>query len=96
MLAGWRGGTFKEGLPHFKRQKGCFKGEYLNSPKGLRRHSSNEPPKAKANASIGTKSTTGWNGAEDLVAKKEQGHEDVWTKLLGRANEDKILLMGNQ
>ena len=34
------------------------------------------------------------NGAEDLVAKKEQGHEDVWIKLVGRAKEDKIFING--
>ena len=67
-------------------------GECLNSPKGLRRHSPNEPPKAKPNASIGTKSATDGNGAEGLVAKKEQGHEEIWTKLVGRANEEKICI----
>ena len=71
---------------------GCFKGECLNSPKGVRRHSQTEPPKAKANANIGTKSVKGRNGAEDMVAKKEQGHEDVWTKLVGRASQDKIFI----
>ena len=27
-----------------------------------------------------------------MVGKKEQGHEDIWTKLVGRANEDKIFI----
>ena len=40
------------------------------------------------------KSATVGNGAEDLVAKKEQGHEDVWTKLVGRAKEDKFFING--
>ena len=71
---------------------GAYKGECLNSPKGRRRHSPSEPPKAKANASTGTKSATDGNGAKGLVAKKEQGHEEIWTKLVGRANEDKIFI----
>ena len=29
-----------------------------------------------------------------MVAKKEQGHEEIWTKLVGRANEDKIFING--
>ena len=80
----------KEGLPHFKRQRAVSRGECLNSPKGLRRHSPSEPPKARANASNGTKSVTDGTGAEGLVAKKEQGHEEIWTKLVGKANEDKF------
>ena len=60
----------------------------------MRRHSPNEPPKTKPNASTGTKSATGGNGAEGLVAKKEQGPEEIWTKLVGRANEDKIFING--
>ena len=43
---------------------------------------------------IGTKSATGGNAAEDLVAKKEPCHKDVWTTLVGWANEDKILIYG--
>ena len=94
MLAVWGGGAFKEGLPHFKMQRDVSKGECLNSPKGLRRHSPNKPP--KANASIGTKSAMSGIDAEDLVEKKELSHEEVWTNLVGRANEDNVLLMGNQ
>ena len=29
-----------------------------------------------------------------MVAKEEQGHEDIWTKLVGRANEDIIFING--
>ena len=87
-------GHLKMDCPTLKEQRAVSRGECLNSPKGLRRHSTNELPKAKANASIGTKSATGGDGAEDLVTKKEQGHEDVCTKSVGRANKDKIFING--
>ena len=93
MLAVWGSAAFKEGLPHFKRQRAVSSGECLNSPQGLRRHSPNE--QSEANASIGTKSATCGKETEDLAEKKEQGHEDVWTKLVVRANEDKICINGH-
>ena len=42
-----------------------------------------------------TKSATSGKRAEDLVEKKELACEDVWTKLVGRANEDKIFINGH-
>ena len=30
-----------------------------------------------------------------MVEKKEQTHEGVWAKLVGRANEDKIFINGH-
>ena len=84
-------GDLKRDCPTLKG-RGLFPEGCLNSPQGLRRHSPNEQP--EANASIGTKSATCGKETEDLVEKKDKGHEDVWTKLLGRANEDQIFIYG--
>ena len=90
MLAVLGSGTFKKGLPHFKRERAVSRGECLNSPQGLRRLSQSEQPKGKA--STGTKSAISGKGEEDLVEKKD---EEVWKKLVGRANEDKIFINGH-
>ena len=59
----------------------------------MRRHS--PTGQLKANISNGTKLATGEKGAEVLVEKKEPNHEDVWARLVGRANEDKIFIKGH-
>ena len=33
-------------------------------------------------------------GQRAVVAKEERGHEEIWTKLVGRANEDKSFING--
>ena len=66
----------------------------MNSPQGLKRHSPNEQSAVKA--STGTKSVTNWKWAEeDLVEGKGPAQEEVWAKLVGRANEERILINGH-
>ena len=73
-------------MPHFKRQRAVQKGECLNSPKGLERHSPSEPA---------TLDSTTEKGAERLVDKKNS-YIDPWTRLVGRANEEQIVINGHQ
>ena len=66
----------------------------MNSPQGLKRHSPNEQSDAKA--SFGARSVTNGKGAEeDLVERKGPTQEEVWVKLVGRANEERIFINGH-
>ena len=95
MLAVWGGGTFKIKMPFFKRQRAVSRGECRSSPQRLKRHSPNKQPQVEA--SIGVKSVTNEGVTDDgLVEKKGPAHMGVWEKLVGRANEEKNLSMGNQ
>ena len=48
-------------------------------------------------ASFGVKSVIGGGVTDDgLVGEKGPAHMGVWQKLVGRANEEKFLSMGNQ
>ena len=85
-------GHLKHDCPTLK-DKGLFEGECLNSPHGLKRHSPTEKP--RANNGIGSKSATGGKEAETLVRQAESTHADLWTKLVGRANEDQIFINGH-
>ena len=67
------------------KEKGLFKGECLNSPKGLERHSPSEQP---------TVDSTLEKGAERLV-DQEKLSIDPWTRLVGRANEEQIVINGH-
>ena len=67
-------------MSHFKRKRAVQKGKCLNSPKGLERHS---PP-----AQL-TLDSTIEKGAEKLVDKRDSSI-DPWTRVIGRANEDKL------
>ena len=58
--------------------KGCSKGECLNSPYGLKRHSPTEKP--RTNSSIEAKSATGGKEAETLVGQEGSTHADLWAK----------------
>ena len=51
-------------------------------------------PKPKPMPVLGQNLPSGGNGTGDLLAKNEQGHEDEWTKLVGRGNGDKIFING--
>ena len=70
---------------HFKRKRAFQKRECLNSPKGLERHS----PCQQA-----TLDSTTESGAERLVDKKNS-YIDPWTRLVGRANEELIVINGH-
>ena len=65
-------------MSHFKRKRAVQKGECLNSPKGLERHSPPDQP---------TLDYTIEKGAEKLVDKRNSSI-DSWTRLIGRANEE--------
>ena len=69
--------------------KGLFQEECLNSPNGLRRHSQTVQP------NIGTDFTTEGKEAESLVEQVDLTHTDLWAKLVGRANEDQIVINGH-
>ena len=62
----------------------------MNSPPGLKRNSPNKQSTVKA------KSVTNGKGAEeDLVEGKGPAQEEVWAKLVGRANEERIFINGH-
>ena len=85
MLSMWGSGTLQMLMPHFKRKRAVQKGECLNSPKGLERHSPSEQT---------TLDSTTEKGAERLVDKKNS-YIDPWTRLVGRANEEQIVINGH-
>ena len=85
MLGMWSGGALQKGMPHFKRKRAVQTGECLNSPKGLERHSPSEQP---------TLDSTIEKGTEKLVDKKNSSI-DPWTRLIGRANEEQIVINGH-
>ena len=68
-------------MPHFKRKRAVQKGECLNSPNGLERHSPSEQP---------TIDTTTEKGAGRLVDKRNS-YIDPWTRLVGREMKSKLL-----
>ena len=72
-------------MPHFKRKRAVQTGECLNSPKGLERHSPSEHS---------TLESTIEKGAGRLVNKKNSC-SDPWTRLVGRANEEQIVINGH-
>ena len=74
-----------EGNAHFKRKRAVQTGEYLNSPKGLERHSPSDQP---------TIDSTAEKGANKL-ADKRNSSIDPWTRLIGRANEEQIVINGH-
>ena len=76
-------------MSFFKRKRAVSKGECGRSPQGLKRHSSDKL------ASIGVKSVTneGVTG-DDLAKQKGPTHMDVWEKLVGRANDERIFING--
>ena len=72
-------------MSHFKRKRAVQKGECLNSPKGLERHSPPDQP---------TLDSTIEKGAEILVDKRNSSI-DPWTRLIGRANEEQLAINGH-
>ena len=70
-------------MPHFKRKRAVQTGECLNSPKGLERHSPSDQPTINAE-----------KGANKL-ADKNKSSTDPWARLIGRANEEQIVINGH-
>ena len=63
----------------------------MNGPQQQRRHSPNEQSNVKAN--IGAKSVTNESvTGDDLVEERGPTQEEVWGKLVGRANEEGIFI----
>ena len=81
----WQCGEGQKGMPHFKRKRAVQTGECLNSPKGLERHSPSDQP---------TIDFTAEKGANKLADKKNSSI-DPWTRLIGRANEEQIVINGH-
>ena len=81
MLAVWKVGAYKMGVSQFKRSGTVPKGECINSPISLESHS-----------------PVGQSSTETLKIKEEkelaQKTNNPWTKLIGRANEEQIMING--
>ena len=71
MLAVWGGGAFKKGMPCFKRKGAVPRGEYMNRPQKLRKHSPNDQPTVKANIGVKSVNKEGVT-ADDLMEEMDQ------------------------
>ena len=72
-------------MPHFKRKRAVQIGECLNSPKGLERHSPSDQSTLNANAEKGA----------NKLADRHKSSIDPWARLIGRANEEQIVINGH-
>ena len=72
-------------MPHFKRRRAVQTGECLNSPRDSKRHSPVSQP---------TLNTTREKGVHKLATKKKTSI-DPWARLIGRANEEQIVVKGH-
>ena len=81
----WGDGTSKKELSHAKRQRAVSGRECMNSPT-TQRHS---PTISKA-TNIGGKKMASNNNIPSKFL-----NPDPWTRLIGRANEEKITVNGN-
>ena len=70
---------------HFKRKRAVQRGECLNSPKGLQRHSPSDQSTLNANAEKGA----------NKLADRSKSSIDPWARLIGRANEEQIVINGH-
>ena len=84
MLALWGSGAPKKELSHAKRQGAVSRREYMNSPIALQSHS----PCLSKTTNVGGK-----NVARETPNSKTL-NPDPWTRLIGRANEEKIRVNG--
>ena len=76
-------------MPHFKRQRAVQRGECLNSPDVLERHSPSVQPTV-----VNPESTSEEKEAEVLVDQEKLSSIDPWARLVGRANEEQIIING--
>ena len=72
-------------MPHFKRRRAVQTGECLNSPRESKRHSPVSQP---------TLNTTREKGVHKLATKNKTSI-DPWARLIGRANEEQIIVNGH-
>ena len=72
-------------MPHFKRQRAVQTGECLNSPKGLEGHSPSDQSILNATAEKGA----------NKLADRNKSSIDPWARLIGRANEEQIVIYGH-
>ena len=84
MLAVWGNGASQEELSHAKRQGAVSGRECMNSPTDLDCHS---PCICKA-TNVGGKKLAGENSSSKFL------NPDPWTRLIGRANEERITVNG--
>ena len=90
MLAVWGNGTPEKELSLAKRQGAVSKGECMNSPINPHSHSPQRP------CLSGTKTLGDGKVAREII-KNLQGNTlnpDPWARLIGRANEEQILVNG--
>ena len=72
-------------MPHFKRKRAVQTGECLNSPKGQERHSPSDQSTLTATAEKGA----------NKLADRNKSSIDLWARLIGRANEEQIVINGH-
>ena len=72
-------------MPHFKRKRAVQPGECLNSPKGLERHFPSDQSTLNATAEKGA----------NKLADRNKSSIDPWARLIGRANEEQIVINGH-
>ena len=84
MLAVWGNGASQEELSHAKRQGDVLGRECMNSPTGLQSHS---PCISKA-TNVGGKKLADENPSSKFL------NPDPWTRLIGRVNEEGIIVNG--
>ena len=72
-------------MPHFKRKRAVQTEECLNSPKGLERHSPSDQSTLNATAEKGA----------NKLADRNKSSIDPWARLIGRANEEQIVINGH-
>ena len=75
-------------MPHFKRKRAVQRGECLNSPDGL------EKTFPICTAHCCNDSTSG-EGGRGLVDQEKLSSIDPWARLVGRANEEQIVINGH-
>ena len=68
-------------MPHFKRTGAVPKGECFNSPISLESHSPTNQPSIEI--------------SEKEANKLAQGKNNPWSRLIGRANEEQIVINGH-
>ena len=86
MLAVWGNGASQEELPHAKRQGVVSGRECTNSPTDLQSHSQC----ISKSTNVGGKKLAGENSSSKFL------NPDPWTWLIGRANEERIIVNGKR
>ena len=82
MLVVRKDGTYKKGVSQFKRARAVSEGECINSPISLESHS----PVEESNIE-----TSEFKEEKELTQKAR----NPWAKLIGRANEEQIMINGH-